>query len=174
MQNDLLVFGPDEVIDDMGRRGISARVTKPFGAYKTLDDGRWRVDSAVTACCSEPQQLASAISYIPASVWGKINGALVFQIVKNCIEIIVDTRARSLAVYGGSLRPVINNRHVAEIDRGESIGGCGIDRGIVVDYTDPPAIRRGRVVLEIIKRVHRRCRTLSTVSAAFVKSHRTG
>lgn len=48
MQDDFLVFSSHEVIDDMGRGGISTRVTKPFGAYKTLHDGCRRVNATVT------------------------------------------------------------------------------------------------------------------------------
>jgi len=48
VQDDFLVFSSHEVIDDMGRGGISTRVTKPFGAYKTLHDGCRRVDATIT------------------------------------------------------------------------------------------------------------------------------
>lgn len=61
----------------MGSRGVSARITKPFGTYKTFHDGCRRVDAAVTA-----------------SMWRKVDGTLILEIIEYCVEIIVDTRAR--------------------------------------------------------------------------------
>lgn len=48
MQDHFLVLGPNQMIDDVGRRGVSARVAEPFRANKALDDRSWGMDAAVT------------------------------------------------------------------------------------------------------------------------------
>jgi len=48
MQNNFLVLGANEVVDDVRSGRVSARITEPLGANKTFHDRCWRVDSAVT------------------------------------------------------------------------------------------------------------------------------
>jgi hypothetical protein len=47
MQDDFLMLGTNEVVDDVRGRGIATRVAEPFGTDETLYDGGWVVYSAV-------------------------------------------------------------------------------------------------------------------------------
>lgn len=49
MQNDFFMFGANEVIHNVGCRGIAASVAKPLGTNETFDDRSWRVYAAVAA-----------------------------------------------------------------------------------------------------------------------------
>jgi len=42
-----LVTGPNEVVDDMGRRGVTAGAAKPFAAGQAFDNGAWIMDAAI-------------------------------------------------------------------------------------------------------------------------------
>jgi hypothetical protein len=47
MQDDFLVLGTHEVVDDVRSGGIAARVAEPFGTDEALYDGSRIVNSAV-------------------------------------------------------------------------------------------------------------------------------
>ena len=47
MEDDLLVLGAHEVVDDVRGGGVAPGVAEPFGADQAFDDGCGRVDSAV-------------------------------------------------------------------------------------------------------------------------------
>ena len=47
MQDNLLMLGADEMVDDVGSRCVSTGVAEPFRAYEALND-RWRrMDAAI-------------------------------------------------------------------------------------------------------------------------------
>ena len=69
MKDDFLVFGTNEVIDNMGGRGVSTRIAEPLGANEALHDGCWVVNSTVTrknGSATEKSKLAPQI--VPAGV----------------------------------------------------------------------------------------------------------
>lgn len=39
--------GPNEVVDDVGRRGVTAGTAEPFTAGQALDNGAWIMDAAI-------------------------------------------------------------------------------------------------------------------------------
>lgn len=47
MEDDLLMFRANEMVDDVRRRRVSARVAEPFGAHEAFDHGRGVVDATV-------------------------------------------------------------------------------------------------------------------------------
>ena len=47
MEDDFLVFGSDQVIDNMRGRRIAARIAEPLCTYETLYDGGRVVDAAI-------------------------------------------------------------------------------------------------------------------------------
>jgi hypothetical protein len=49
MQNDFLVLGTNEVVDDVRGRSVAAGVAEPFCADETFDDGCRGVDTTVAA-----------------------------------------------------------------------------------------------------------------------------
>jgi len=59
MQDDFLVLGTNEVIDDVRGRGIATRVAEPFGADETLYDGGRVVNPTVAIVFVGQRGLAS-------------------------------------------------------------------------------------------------------------------
>lgn len=49
VQDDLLVLGADQVVDDVGARGVAGAVAKPLFAMVALDDRGGRVDPTISA-----------------------------------------------------------------------------------------------------------------------------
>ena len=47
MKLDFLVSGANQVVDDVGGRGVTTRAAKPLAAPKAFHDGAWVVDSAI-------------------------------------------------------------------------------------------------------------------------------
>lgn len=47
MQNDFLMLGSNEMVDNVGCRGVAAGVAKPLGANKTLDHRGWRMNTTI-------------------------------------------------------------------------------------------------------------------------------
>jgi hypothetical protein len=48
MELDLLVSCPNQVVDDMGRRGVATGAAEPFTARKAFDNAAWIVNPAVS------------------------------------------------------------------------------------------------------------------------------
>lgn len=69
----------------------------------------------------------------------------------------------AITVCGGNERTIVRDRKAAEIDWG--VGGRGVNGGVVVDDAVGAAVRRSRVILEIIERVHRCSSSLSLAAA---------
>ena len=49
MQLDLFVAGSDQVVDDVGRRGIATSAAEPFAASQTSHDGAWVVNTTIAS-----------------------------------------------------------------------------------------------------------------------------
>lgn len=70
----------------------------------------------------------------------------------------------------GNERTIVSDRKAAEINW--SVGGCSVNRGVVVDDAVSAAVRGGRIVLEIVERVHR-CRSSLSVATSAARPYIT-
>ena len=72
----------------------------------------------------------------------------------------------TIAVCGRHERTIVSDGKAAEINW--SVGGRGVDGGVVVDDAVGAAIRGGGIVLEVVEGVHR-CRSSLSLAAGVTK-----
>jgi hypothetical protein len=88
VQDDLLMFGPNEMIDDMGSRSVSSGIAEPLGAYETFDNRRGRVYTTIAVHSYEPNPMVRFYDS-PASMWRQLHLAFVLKIIQNRIKVFI-------------------------------------------------------------------------------------